>query len=107
MEKIGIAIGLGIVLALIIAALTGCGALPISNAGLAEALEPVIEQLPELIQAATPPGQEQGPVTIVVNFDIDLGQLWGVFRLLAVSTKTDVDIIIVPAPRVWDGREKQ
>ncbi len=107
MEKISIAIGWGIVLALIIALFTGCGGLPISNQGLAEALEPVIEQLPELIQAATPPGVEQGPVTIVVNFDIDLGQLWGVFRLVAVSTKTDVDVIIVPAPVVRDGREKQ
>ena len=78
---------------------------------IARALRPAIEQLPGVIRAiqegsVSPPA---GPTTrmsgeplplavVVVNFDIDLGELWGIWRLFAVTTKTDVDIILVPAP---------
>ncbi len=77
---------------------------------IARALRPAIEQLPGVIRAiqegsVSPPAGpttrmsgEPLPLVVVVNFDIDLGQLWGIWRLFAVTTKTDVDIILVPAP---------
>lgn len=72
---------------------------------IARALRPAIEQLPGVIRAiqegsvSPPAGGEPLPLAVVVvNFDIDLGELWGIWRLFAVTTKTDVDIIIVPAP---------
>ena len=74
-----------------------------------EALRPAIEQLPEVIRAIQesqeghPPdgGQgEQPPLTVVVNFSIDLADFWGLWRLFSVTAKTDLDVIIVPAPRV-------
>ncbi len=85
---------------------------------IAQALRPAIEQLPDVIRAiqesqeGRPPlgGQgEQPPLTVVVNFNLDLADFWGVWRLFAVTTKTDVDVIIVPAPHTGrttgrDGR---
>jgi len=80
---------------------------------IAQALRPAIEQLPEVIRAvqASQEGRphlggqgEQPPLTVVVNFNIDLADFWGVWRLFAVTTKTDLDVIIVPAPAPFGTR---
>ena len=93
----------------LLALLAGCAT---PEERIAQALRPAIEQLPEVIRAIQesqeghPPdgGQgEQPPLTVVVNFNIDLADFWGVWRLFAVTTKTDLDVIIVPAPG-RDGR---
>ncbi len=92
---------------LLVLLLAGCAT---PEERIARALRPAIEQLPGVIRAiqegsvspsAGPTTHMSGeplPLVVVVNFDIDLGQLWGIWRLFAVTTKTDVDIILVPAP---------
>ena len=86
----------------------GCAGLLLSAVGcatpeerVAQALRPAIEQLPAVVRAIQEGSAGQGepvPLAVVVNFDIDLGELWGIWRLCARTTKTDVDIILVPAP---------
>jgi len=83
---------------LLVLLLVGCAT---PEERIARALRPAIEQLPGVIRAIEEGSAKEGeplPLAVVVNFDIDLGELWGIWRLFAVTTKTDVDIILVPAP---------
>ena len=98
-------------LLLLVLLLAGCAT---PEERISHALRPAIEQLPQVIRAiqegrVSPPtgptrrpagtSGEELPLTVVVNFNIDLADFWGFWRLFAVTTKTDVDVIIVPAPR--------
>ena len=94
----------GLCIPLLVVVAAGCAT---PEERISQALRPALEQLPEVIgavqqsQESHPPygGRgEQPPLTVVVNLNIDLTDFWGIWRLVAVTAETDVDIIIVPPP---------